>query len=365
MRPSDLLKGKLLISSTIKHFKMKKFASIFALITLVSIIVTAQPQLTWQFANFEVINAGTQLQFDIEVKADVAGTDHRDLQVYFDYNTAGFGSDIVANGYVTVTPLTLMNDYYFIVNTADNTSSKFAVITEATHEMTEVGGSGNFNLMPTTFTGLLQITIDIMSNTETAGIAFDDELMDGGQYYQETGTTNPIKYDETGLYDNDLLTNKLSTAYGTVTYANASSTALSDVTVTLDVFSDVTDANGDYNISSIDDGGYTLESSTLKTWGGLSMNDVQFTRQKVANQPPGNGLTGLQLLAGDVDQSGLPLNMNDVQFMRQKVAGQLPGFTPFWIFEEPGITVTNGIGTQSFKGICAGDTDASYVPPVN
>jgi hypothetical protein len=341
---------------------MKKFASIFALITLVSIIVTAQPQLTWQFANFEVINAGSQLQFDVEVKADVDGTFHRDLQVYFDYNTAGFGSDIVANGKVTVDNLTLMENHYFVVNTADNTSSKFAVITEATHEMAEPGSATFYNEMTTTFQGLLRITIDIADNTETAGITFDDLLMDGGQYYQDAVTTDPIKYVDPCLYDNDLLTNKLSTAYGTVTYANGANTPLSDVTVTLDVYSDVTDGNGDFNISSIDDGGYTLLSTTTKAWGGLTMNDVQFVRQYVTGQPPGNGLSGLPLAAADVDQSTL-INMNDVQFMRQKVTGQTPGFPDFWIFEEPGITVTNGVGSQSLQGICAGDADQSYTPP--
>jgi hypothetical protein len=346
---------------------MKKFASIFALITLVSIIVTAQPQLTWQFANFEVINAGSQLQFDIEVKADAAGTFHRDLQVYFDYNTAGFGSDIVANGKVTVDNLTLMENHYFVVNTADNTSSKFAVITEATNEMTEPGSATYYNEMTTTFQGLLRITIDIADNTETAGITFDQALMDGGQYYQDASTTDPIKYVDPCLYDNDLLTNKLSTVYGNVTYANAATTPMSEVTVKLmngavEVANDETDSNGDYNISSIDDGGYTLESTTTKTWGGLSMNDVQLTRQYVTGQPPGNGLTGLPLLAADVDLT-TTVNMNDVQFMRQKVTGQSPGFTAFWIFEEPGVTVTSGVGSQSLQGICAGDTDQSYVPP--
>ncbi len=168
---------------------MKKFTLIFAMLTMVSIVATAQPQLTWQFANFEVINAGAQFQFDVEVMASSTGTFHRDLQVYFDYNTAGFGSDIVANGYVTVTPLALMNAHYVLVNPgADNTSSKFAVITEATAEMTQSGSLTYFNEMPNTFTGLLRITIDILDNTETAGIAFDETLMNGGQYHQSTST---------------------------------------------------------------------------------------------------------------------------------------------------------------------------------
>ncbi len=100
-----------------KQSKMKKFYLIFALFTLVSITVTSQPQLTWRFANCEVINAGTQLQFDVEVKANVAGSFQRDLQVYFDYNTAAFGSNIVANGKITYTPLALMNaTKYTVVN---------------------------------------------------------------------------------------------------------------------------------------------------------------------------------------------------------------------------------------------------------
>jgi uncharacterized membrane protein YdbT with pleckstrin-like domain len=44
---------------------MRKIVLLFALMTAISGYVISQPQLTWQFANFEVINAGTQLQFDV------------------------------------------------------------------------------------------------------------------------------------------------------------------------------------------------------------------------------------------------------------------------------------------------------------
>ncbi len=342
---------------------MKKLTLIFALLTFVSFIGNAQT-LSWQFANYEVINAGSQLQFDIEVKADVGGTYHRDLQVYFDYNTLGFGSDIVANAKVTVADLTLMENHYFVVNSADNTGSKFAVITEASNEMTEWASATYYNEMTTTFQGLLRITIDIDDNTETAGIAFDETLMNGGQYYQDDMSTDPIKYTDPCFYDNNLSGNKLSTVYGNVTYANGSSSALSEVTVKLmdgvvEVASDVTDSNGDYNISDIDDGGYTLESTTVKAWGGLTMNDVQLARQHVVD--PLVTLTGMHYFAGDVDEDGYIL-MNDVMAMWQEQTGTPPGFVHFWIFEEPGVTVTSGVGTQSFQGICSGDTDGSYAP---
>ncbi len=161
----------------------------------------------------------------------------------------------------------------------------------------------------------------------------------------------------------------LHTVYGNVTYLNVISSPLSDINVTLmdgtvPLASDVSDINGDFNFPGIAPGNYHIESTTTKPWGGLSMNDVQFARQYVTNQPPGNGLSGLLLQAADVDISGLPINMNDVQFMRQKVIGQSPGFPEFWIFEEPSVIVTGGMGTQNFQGVCAGDTDGSYTPPV-
>ncbi len=163
--------------------------------------------------------------------------------------------------------------------------------------------------------------------------------------------------------------NDAYTVYSNVTYFNASSTPLSNVTVNLMdgptiIATDVSDINGDLIFPDIAPGNYHLESSTTKTWGGLSMNDVQFARQNVVNQPPGNALSGLALLAGDVDGSGLPINMSDVQFMRQKVLSQPPGITETWLFEQPTFTVSGSLGIQYFQGICNGDTDQSYVPPI-
>ncbi|MBM3436684.1 MAG: hypothetical protein FJY07_10770, partial [Bacteroidetes bacterium] len=220
---------------------MKKFYVIFALFTLVTLTVTAQPQLTWRFNNVEVINAGTQLQFDVEVKASVAGSYQRDMQIYFDYNTLGFGSNIVANAKISYSPLTLMDAAkYVVVNAADNTSSKFAIITEAINEMTQPGSATYYTQVTTTFQGFLRFTITIAGggNTQTAGIAFDQTLMNGGQYYQSTSNTDPIKYLDPSLYDNNLSSLKLSSFYGTTVYAKATPVVLNGCTV--DMYSGAT-----------------------------------------------------------------------------------------------------------------------------
>ena len=353
--------AKSCINKLNKLFTMKKLALFFALFTFVSIVATAQPQLTWRFANVEVINAGAQLQFDVEVMADAPGSFHRDLQVYFDYNTAGFGSDIVANGKVTVTPLALMNTHYVVVNTADNTSSKFAVITEASNEMTDMGGAAAFNEVPTTFTGLLQFTIDIASNTEMAGIAFDQALMDGGQYYQSTSAIAPVKYASPSVYNNDILTDKLSTLYGTITYADAGSTPLNNCTVTINSGGPVgtanTDVNGFYNYMGLNDGAYTLTTtSTLPYTYVTDVGDVNVVIDHIVGSP----LTGVFFLAGDVDGSTL-IDVTDLNLMIDNIVGAVVGYPiPNWVFETQNVTVAGSSATQDYQGLQASDTDGSW-----
>lgn len=349
----------------VNKFNMKKFTLIFAMLAMLSIVVTAQPQLSWRFANFEVVNAGTQLQFDVEVMASATGSFHRDLQVYFDYNTAGFGSDIVANGYVTVTPLALMNTHYVIVNQADNTSSKFAVITEALNEMTDAGSATYFNEVPNSFTGLLQITIDILDNTQTAGIAFDEALMNGGQYYQSTSTTDPIKYTDPSLYVNNLSGELLSSLYGLITYDNASNTVLNGAQATLisgvtPVDVAVADATGTYYFSSMADGAYTIETSCSKTWGGItSIDGILATRFSLGLLP----LSSLRQLAGDVNAAGGVTTIDGI-LIKRRALGLLASWpAPDYVFEVQSATVTAGLGTVDYKGLCSGDVNGSYVPP--
>ena len=159
------------------------------------------------------------------------------------------------------------------------------------------------------------------------------------------------------------------TISGTLTYANAGLSILEGCTIDLlndnseVIFSTTSDASGYYEFTALLDGDYSLMTTTTIVWGGLSMNDVQFARQYVTNQAPGNGLTGLPLLSADVDQSGGAITMNDVQFMRQVVTATPPGFAEFWLFEEPAVNVGGGNVTQDIQGICAGDTDGSYTPP--
>jgi hypothetical protein len=345
---------------------MKKFYLIFALISLISLTITAQPQLTWRFNNVEVVNAGTKLQFDVEVKANVAGSYQRDLQIYFDYNTLGFGSNIVGNAKITYSPLTLMDiSKYVVVNMADNTSSKFAIITEAIDEMTVPGGSADYTEITTTYQGLLRFTINIASNAQAAGIAFDQALMNGGQYYQSTSNTDPLKYMDPSLYENNLSTLLLSSIYGTVTYNNVSSSPMKLVNLTLsggDTYGPTTN-NGIYYFTGMANGSYTIASTCSNTWGGLTSFDATLIARYLGSIIP---FTALQIKAADVNLSTTVTTFDATLLKRRLGSIATPQWTaPNYIFEVPTVNVVAGLGTSNFKSLCSGDVNGSYTPPAN
>jgi hypothetical protein len=344
--------------------KMKKFYVIFALLALVSLTVTAQPQLTFRFNNWEVINAGTKLQFDVEVKANIAGSYQRDLQIYFDYNTAAFGSNIAST--IVATPLTLMDAAkYSVVNKADNTSSKFAIITEANNEMGQVGSSTYYTEITTTYQGLLRFTVNILpgANSLLAGIAFDQALMNGGQYYQSTANFDPLKYIDPCLYENNLLTLRLSSAYGTITYANTVSTPLKFCTTTLSPGGDTygpTINDGKYYFTGMSDGAYTIATSCTNNWGGVAGNDATTVKRWVSGAAI--PLTLLQQKAGDVTNNGV-LQGNDATLIARRVSGGITSWpAPDYVFLPASVNVASGLGTVNYQGLCSGDVTANHVP---
>ncbi len=184
---------------------MKKFTFTLLSILLLTTCLFPQTQLSFRFSNPHVISGPPDMfQFDVDVKADGSGTFHCDLQVYLDYSTDAFGPGIVGNGKVIVSTLNLMSGHYLIVNTTDNTTSKIAIITEATEEMAQTGSSDYFNEMETSWVGLFRFQIEIAGADELTGITFDETLMNGGQYMQSLTSTDPIVYTDPNLYENTL-----------------------------------------------------------------------------------------------------------------------------------------------------------------
>ncbi|MBN1281144.1 MAG: right-handed parallel beta-helix repeat-containing protein [Candidatus Thermoplasmatota archaeon] len=179
------------------------------------ILPKSAPQLAWRFANMQIVpGSPSYFVFDVELKCDVPGTYHRDLQIYFNYNSAAFGTNIVANGKVAISDLFLMGDqptYYYYVNGlgTDNTAIRYALITANSRETSQPGSPLYYTEVPTTWAGMVRFQLEIADSSKVAGISFASP-MNAGQYYQNTSTTNAEPYAVPSLYDNDLLSYPLT-----------------------------------------------------------------------------------------------------------------------------------------------------------
>ncbi len=175
-------------------------------------------QLEWRFANPLVIHAWPALfQFDVEVKCNELGTYHTQTQIYFNYDTLAFGSNIDGisqnpdiNERISYSFLELMDqNKYMITNDANNTSDKYAIITQPINESYPIP-LNNLTEVDTNFKGFLRFQIEIQDQSQFAGISFSDFLMDGGQYYFDIDSdTLPEKYFFPCLYENDLINDSL------------------------------------------------------------------------------------------------------------------------------------------------------------
>jgi hypothetical protein len=189
---------------------MKKMKKLLLLLLVVSSTAVFAQQLTWQFNNAQLVNGDTQLQFDVEVKADVAGTYALALTtVAFEYNTLGFGTNIYP-GAVTVdrgtlllaelAPGSYLNAVQGLANTFSNT---FSVSTQTNFPgFNPAVFPAFYTFFPDVFTQMYTITIDILDPGQVAGIHFAEFLMNGQQFYQGNAVSVPML--DPCFYDNNL-----------------------------------------------------------------------------------------------------------------------------------------------------------------
>ncbi|MBN3035024.1 MAG: carboxypeptidase regulatory-like domain-containing protein [Bacteroidales bacterium] len=155
---------------------------------------------------------------------------------------------------------------------------------------------------------------------------------------------------------------------GTLTYDNTAGTPLSNVTVYVNdgskgvVMQTVTNTSGQYTFPYVFEGAYTLTASSTTAFGGLNSTDALVIRRHSLGLLT---LTGLRLLAADVNESS-SINTTDALLVRRRsLSLPVPSWSaPDWLFENPGISIAGSNITQNFKGICSGDVNGSYTPPV-
>lgn len=137
--------------------------------------------LSFSFVNPLIVpggSTGQQVQFDVHLSCNVAGTWQTSGALYLNYSTGAYGSSVKANNRVTVTPLTLLPASY-TVSAADFNASTLSI---NWYNLLGLLGNqpdpGNFRQIPTTATPLCRVNIDLQNPGATLTIAFDAAKMD-------------------------------------------------------------------------------------------------------------------------------------------------------------------------------------------
>ncbi len=186
-----------------------------------------------------------------------------------------------------------------------------------------------------------------------------------------------IKFESYNYFGNDLYIDNIHifadttlgrTISGTLTYPKSQPAPLSNISLDLKdnngtfVANTTTNEGGHYNFMGIADGNYSITPLNTKPWGGSTAADVLLYKKHIANI---GFLTGIFLASGDVNGSG-SLTAADVLTVKKRIALIVNSFeTGDWLYNNTAVNVSGANVIMDFNGLCFGDANASYAPPVN
>ena len=152
---------------------------------------------------------------------------------------------------------------------------------------------------------------------------------------------------------------------GIITYPNATSTPLSDITLILKnnagvvVGTTTTTAQGAYSFEGLTNGNYTLEATTTKIWGGVTASDVLLYKKHIGNI---SLLSGIFAASGDVNGTG-GITAADVLLVKKRIGNIVDSFpVGNWLFNNVPVNIAGSNVTLDFNGLCFGDANGSNQP---
>jgi len=120
----------------------------------------------------------------------------------------------------------------------------------------------------------------------------------------------------------------------------------------------VTDALGNFNLSNIPSGTYTLDWLNPLAWGGVGANDALLINRAFSSLTV---LTGVKLKAADVNLSQ-SINSSDALQVSRRFAGLISTFSAGnWVYSQASVTLSPGHNTITINALCTGDVNASRV----
>ncbi|MFM7496761.1 MAG: T9SS type A sorting domain-containing protein, partial [Bacteroidota bacterium] len=156
----------------------------------------------------------------------------------------------------------------------------------------------------------------------------------------------------------------LANLSGRYSYNNTANTPMTNSVVrlmsgTTVVATDSTDALGDYLITGVAPGSYTLSGVTSKPWGGVTASDALLATRHVVGALV---QSGLRLKACDVNGSNT-VTSGDALLINRRFSGGITSFNVGnFANSDPAVTVGSTNVTQNMQAICYGDINGSYSP---
>ncbi|MEZ4686823.1 MAG: T9SS type A sorting domain-containing protein [Bacteroidia bacterium] len=178
---------------------MKKQFILLLLLTALAYGAFAQAKVDFEIRNGQVV--GNNYEFDVYMAADQAGTYHTRGMVYFSYNTAAFGTNVMQNGALNITQTQLLNASasgfakYRTLNPADN-STNIAALTWENSNLMDAGLSMNQALteLPTVMTPLYHVSVRMVDPSAAPNVQLHSNLMQGQQFY--AAVSGEVAYNE-------------------------------------------------------------------------------------------------------------------------------------------------------------------------
>jgi len=252
--------------------------------------------------------------------------------------------------------------------------------------------SGSDVTEPVTLQALYTVTFTVVDGASSpitdAVIIFDGTTYAAGTYVFSDLVNNTYAYSvsKTGYttvtgsvivsgsnVTESIVLNALFSVSGVLKYANTTGAVrpITSSTVYLKtsdglttIATTTTNATGNFTFTNVTAGNYLLDASTTKARGGLTLADYAIVRAFVTNGTP--VLAGIYWTAADVNTSNT-VTLADYAIIRNRVntASTAGWLAANWIFLQSSITVSSANLTgANVTGICSGDVNASYTPPL-
>ncbi len=152
---------------------------------------------------------------------------------------------------------------------------------------------------------------------------------------------------------------------GLLTYDNNVSTGMANSTVSIhtlagiEVAAAATNPGGYYSLNNVPNGTYRTEAQTTIPWGGSNAADAMEALKHFVGS---TSLSGLRFTAANVDANTY-INAADALLILKRFVQLIPSFNAGdWTFDKDTIIVEGSSLVHSFKGICIGDVNGSYIP---